>query len=127
MITQALIGLGFKPLVDFIAQDDGQGVYIKEWLSDKPKPTDAELEKGLGLFQEKEKLELRKQAISQYMDLVKQELINSFEDVTREEMIEFTSALAEFNELGQLKLERYPLAAQQIQEWITQDKLPQLP
>ena len=126
-MINGLIGLGFKPLVDFVAQDDGQGVYIKEWLRDKPKPTDAELEKGLELFQEKEKLELRKQAISQYMDLVKQELMNSFEDVSREEMIEFTSALAEFNELGQLKLERYPLAAKQIQEWIAQNKLPQLP
>jgi len=126
-IGDALVALGFDPVVDFIVEEDNGVDVLVEWLSDKPKPNEAELERGLELFQEKQNLELRKQAISQYMDLVKQELVNSFEDVSKDEMIEFTSALAEFKELGQLKLARYPLAAQQIQEWIAQGKLPQLP
>jgi hypothetical protein len=45
MITvQALEKLGFDPDADFILQDDGQGVYIKEWNSASPQPTEAEIE-----------------------------------------------------------------------------------
>lgn len=58
-MIESLIGLGFNPLEDFVAQDDGQGVYISQWLSDKPQPTDEELEKGLKLFQEQQEKENR--------------------------------------------------------------------
>lgn len=45
MITaHALQKLGFAPEVDFILQDDGQGVYIKEWMSASPQPTESEIE-----------------------------------------------------------------------------------
>jgi len=45
MITpQGLIKLGFTPEVDFSLQDDGQGVYIREWMSASPQPTEAEIE-----------------------------------------------------------------------------------
>jgi hypothetical protein len=45
MITvYALEKLGFTPEVDFSLQDDGQGVYIKEWMSASPQPTEAEIE-----------------------------------------------------------------------------------
>ena len=45
MITaNGLIKLGFEPEVDFKAQDDGNGAYIKEWLSDQPQPSEAEIE-----------------------------------------------------------------------------------
>lgn len=45
MITaNGLIKLGFTPEVDFSLQDDGQGAYIKEWISASPQPTDAEIE-----------------------------------------------------------------------------------
>lgn len=45
MITAyALEKLGFTPEVDFILQDDGQGVYIKEWKNASPQPTQAEIE-----------------------------------------------------------------------------------
>ena len=42
MITaQGLRKLGFIPDVDFLLQDDGDGViYIHEWLSDLTQPTD---------------------------------------------------------------------------------------
>lgn len=53
-MINSLIGLGFEPLKDFVAQDDGQGVYIKEWLSSKPQPTNKELKQGLKLFQEQQ-------------------------------------------------------------------------
>ena len=38
-----LIHLGFNPDTDFICQDDGDGAYIKEWLSDLPQPSNAEI------------------------------------------------------------------------------------
>jgi len=44
MITSmGLEKLGFT-LKDFILQDDGDGIYIKEWFSDKPRPTTADIE-----------------------------------------------------------------------------------
>ena len=45
MITgKGLIQLGFTSLTDFILQDDGNGSYIKEWNSNKPQPTVADVE-----------------------------------------------------------------------------------
>jgi hypothetical protein len=45
MITaKGLIQLGFNPLDDFVLQDDGNGPYIKEWNSNKPRPTVADVE-----------------------------------------------------------------------------------
>ena len=45
MITaNGLIQLGIEVTTDFTLQNDGDGVYIKEWLSDKPKPTTADIE-----------------------------------------------------------------------------------
>lgn len=45
MITPTgLEKLGFIPKIDFRLQDDGQGVYIKEWMSALPQPTEAEIE-----------------------------------------------------------------------------------
>tara|TARA_R100001463_G_C3390059_1_gene206773 strand:+ start:60 stop:410 length:351 start_codon:yes stop_codon:yes gene_type:complete len=39
MITSnGLEKLGFTPNVDFVLQDDGDGVYIKEWNSASPQP-----------------------------------------------------------------------------------------
>jgi len=44
MITSmGLEKLGFT-LKDFVLQDDGGGAYIKEWFSDKPRPTTADIE-----------------------------------------------------------------------------------
>jgi hypothetical protein len=44
--TQGLIELGFTSEVDFSLQDDsdGNGTYIKEWNSDQPQPSEAEIE-----------------------------------------------------------------------------------
>jgi hypothetical protein len=45
MITgHGLQKLGFVAEVDFSLQDDGQGVYIREWMSASPQPTEAEIE-----------------------------------------------------------------------------------
>ena len=45
MITsKGLEKLGFVNEVDFILQDDGSGVYIREWNSASPQPSDAEIE-----------------------------------------------------------------------------------
>ena len=45
MITsEGLEKLGFFSGTDFVLQDDGQGVYIKEWKSASPQPTESEIE-----------------------------------------------------------------------------------
>ena len=46
MITSnGLEKLGFTPNIDFVLQDDGDGVYIREWNSKKrSQPTEAEIE-----------------------------------------------------------------------------------
>lgn len=42
-VANGLSRLGFVPMVDFIAQDDGNGSYVAQWLSELPQPTDAEI------------------------------------------------------------------------------------
>ncbi len=45
MITSnGLKQLGFTPEVDYTLQDDGAGIYIKEWKSASPQPSEAEIE-----------------------------------------------------------------------------------
>lgn len=45
MITsQGLKKLGFVLEVDFSLHEDGNGVYIKEWTSASPQPSEAEIE-----------------------------------------------------------------------------------
>ena len=54
MITSnGLRQLGFTPEVDFKLQDDsdGNGVYIKEWLSDQPQPSVADIEAADTIWQ----------------------------------------------------------------------------
>ena len=52
MITaNGLIQLGFEVTTDFILQDDGAGVYIKEWKSGSPQPTQAEIEAAEATWQ----------------------------------------------------------------------------
>jgi hypothetical protein len=43
--TQGLIKLGFDKYTDFVLEDasDGNGVYIEEWNSDKPQPSEADI------------------------------------------------------------------------------------
>ena len=49
MITaKGLIQLGFTPEEDFSLRDDGDGVYIEEWKSDQPQPSEAEIEAADG-------------------------------------------------------------------------------
>jgi len=44
MITaQGLRQLGFTSDVDFFLQDDGDGIFIAEWLSDAPQPSEEEI------------------------------------------------------------------------------------
>jgi|TARA_R100001530_G_scaffold70003_1_gene49619 hypothetical protein len=45
MITSTgLRNLGFVSFTDYVLQDDGDGVYIREWNSASPQPTEAEIE-----------------------------------------------------------------------------------
>jgi hypothetical protein len=43
MIVAAMKSLGFTPDIDFVLQDDGNGVYIRSWASVQTKPTEAEI------------------------------------------------------------------------------------
>ena len=45
MITnKGLEQLGFDPRSDYSLEDDGNSVFIAKWYSDKPQPTEAEIE-----------------------------------------------------------------------------------
>tara|TARA_R100000781_G_scaffold99544_1_gene63129 strand:+ start:866 stop:1201 length:336 start_codon:yes stop_codon:yes gene_type:complete len=45
MITsEGLKELGFVPEKDFVLQDDGNGTYIKDWISSEQRPTVADIE-----------------------------------------------------------------------------------
>jgi len=45
MITsKGLQQLGFDPDSDYFLEDDGSGVVIAKWNSDRPQPTEAEIE-----------------------------------------------------------------------------------
>lgn len=46
-IANGLKHLGFDPIRDFSCQNDGNGVYLKEWLSDKPQPSEAEIAQAI--------------------------------------------------------------------------------
>lgn len=47
MLTAALEYLGYSPLVDYVAQDDGAGPYIRTWLSAQPQPTQAAIDAAI--------------------------------------------------------------------------------
>jgi hypothetical protein len=52
MITaKGLQQLGFTSLVDFELQDDGNGTYIAEWLSDQPQPSVSDIEAAHTVWQ----------------------------------------------------------------------------
>ena len=62
MITSnGLEGLGFKPFIDFVLRDDGNGVYISEWNPTEPVPSVAEIEQGEQeyIIREREKEEVK--------------------------------------------------------------------
>jgi len=42
--VEGLQQLGFTPEVDFSLQDDGDGTYIREWLSASPQPSVDDIE-----------------------------------------------------------------------------------
>jgi hypothetical protein len=45
MTSKGLEKLGFKPLVDFVLQDNGDGVvFIAEWKSGQPQPSKSAIE-----------------------------------------------------------------------------------
>ena len=49
--SKGLQKLGFDSLTDYVLQDDGSGVFIAEWLSGSPQPTQAEIETAEALWQ----------------------------------------------------------------------------
>ena len=49
-IYNGLIGLGFKNITDFYLRDDGTGVYIEEWFSTEPQPSESDIQVGEARF-----------------------------------------------------------------------------
>jgi len=49
--NQGLQQLGFLTNEDFSLQDDGDGIYIRRWLSDKPQPSESEIEEAYAVWE----------------------------------------------------------------------------
>ena len=106
MITaNGLIQLGFTTK-DFIVADDadGQGAYIKEWKSDQPRPSEAEIETAHSEWQaEFDAQEYARNRKSEYPSL--DELIVAlWENVVEER----AASIVELESLRQAVKARYP-------------------
>ena len=117
--------IDFKKLAkDFILR--GGWIYIDSDVTNLFDPSLSEIDLIGVVSTYVEKSLAREIETKEHIELIKAELINSSKDVSKEEMIEWTSAIAEFNELRVLRFNRYPLLVAQLTEWIEQDKLPNI-
>ena len=72
-LATGLIYLGYKSDIDFVCQDDGDGIYIREWLSSQPKPSDSEIEQAVIAAQaEYDNNEYQRQRASAYPSIADQ-------------------------------------------------------
>lgn len=128
-IAQSIMALypNLDPVVDFMVQDDGGGQYIAQWNSPDSKPTQEDLERGWKLHLDNQVKEDVLKAKSEYFKEVKKVYLSNPDDISRSERIEFAEYFT-FADNGLFyPLEEYPAIVLQIQEWITQEKLPPLP
>jgi hypothetical protein len=87
MITsKGLEHLGFDRYNDYVLQDDGSGVYIAEWKSAQPQPTEAEIESAHTEWQaehdSKEYSRNRAQAYASTSDQLDMQYWDSVNDTT---------------------------------------------
>lgn len=124
-LAECLIGLGYTPMQDFVCQDDGNGVYLKEWYHIDPQPTQEQLEQGLAKFQELQQASLFAEAQKQKVEQIRQLATERDQDISREEADEFTLFFNRFQITQKMPpIVQYPLVLAQIQEWIIGGHLP---
>lgn len=92
MITSnGLEKLGFTPNVDFVLQDDGDGVFIKEWNSGSIQPTEAEIETAEAEWQaEQDATEYQRNRQAEYPS-VDELVVALWEGVVEERMASVTA------------------------------------
>jgi len=92
MITsEGLKHLGFTPEVDYVLQDDGNGVYLKEWLSSSDRPTTADIESAHAVWQtERDAQEYARKRKAEYPS-VDELIVALWEGVVEERMAAVTS------------------------------------
>ncbi len=92
MITSnGLEKLGFTPNVDFVLQDDGDGVYIREWNNATPQPTETEIETAEAEWQaEQDATEYQRNRQAEYPS-VDELVVALWEGVVEERMASVTA------------------------------------
>ena len=92
MITSnGLKHLGFTPEVDYSLQDDGNGVYLKEWLSSSDRPTTADIESAHAEWQaEHDAQEYARKRLEEYPS-INSLVVALWEGVVEERMAAITS------------------------------------
>ena len=92
MITSnGLEKLGFTPNIDFILQDDGDGVYIKEWNSALPQPSESAIETAEAEWQaEQDATQYKRDRQAEYPS-VDELIVALWEGVVEERMASVTT------------------------------------
>ena len=92
MITSdGLEKLGFTPNVDFALQDDGDGVYIREWNSATPQPTETEIETAEAEWQaEQDATQYQRDRAAEYPS-IDELIVALWEGVVEERMASVTA------------------------------------
>ena len=97
MITaNGLEKLGFTAKIDFVLQDDGNGVYIKEWNSkERSQPTEAEIETAEAEWQaEQDATQYQRDRQTEYPS-VDELIVALWEGVVEERMASVTALEAD--------------------------------
>ena len=92
MITsEGLKHLGFAPEVDYVLQDDGNGTYIRDWLSSSHRPTTADIESAHAEWQaEYDAQEYARKRLKEYPS-INSLVVALWEGVVEERMAAVTS------------------------------------
>ena len=82
--ANGLIQLGFTPEVDFLLQDDsdGNGVYVKEWISSDPQPTVSAIEAAQVEWQAAYDAKAYQRTRAKAYEEVKEQLDQLYHDMT---------------------------------------------
>ena len=102
--SQGLQKLGFVSLSDYVLQDDGAGVFIAEWNSASPQPTEAEIESAHAEWQaERDSQEYARNRQAEYPS-IDELVVALWEGVVEERM----ASVTRLEGLRQAVKTRYP-------------------
>ena len=89
--THGLEQLGFDPDKDFVLSDEGNGVFIKEWNSALPQPTEAEIETAESKWQaEQDATQYKRDRQAEYPS-IDELVVAMWEGVVEERMASVTA------------------------------------